>query len=163
LQDDLPFTVSIEFETSASNPALENLRLSTDAAFAAAADVKRDLMKPLTVTPGSTVSTTSSLPACPFGASCYRKNPDHLAAYSHPPRIAPASKKKVHEDIVSGDDGDNVEPSSGKRTRLDPAATPATAPAAAPTPVVAALATAKTANAVTDLATATSRHAKQRS
>ncbi len=34
--------------------------------------------------PKKKLKTTDSQPACPYGAKCYRKNPQHLKDYSHP-------------------------------------------------------------------------------
>lgn len=42
--------------------------------------------------------SSDSLPACLYGSNCYRKNPQHFQAFSHPPEMkAPvtALKKKV--------------------------------------------------------------------
>ncbi|XP_062589325.1 uncharacterized protein LOC134250975 [Saccostrea cucullata] len=41
---------------------------------------------------------TSALPVCPYGARCYRKNPEHFKEFSHPPTKTDAS---------SSDDGTN--------------------------------------------------------
>ena len=39
--------------------------------------------KPVSDIPTLPTTSTSVLPVCPYGADCYRKNPTHLAGYSH--------------------------------------------------------------------------------
>ena len=37
-------------------------------------------------------------PVCKYGASCYRKNPDHLKRYSHPAKHQPGPSSKGDKD-----------------------------------------------------------------
>lgn len=48
----------------------------------------------------------ASKPTCKYGASCYRKNPDHLKQYSHPGR----------DDEAETHDRDKGEEGRDKRT-----------------------------------------------
>ena len=43
---------------------------------------------------------TTDLPECPYGARCYRKNPQHLAEYSHPDKST--EKDAGKDDVDSG-------------------------------------------------------------
>ncbi|KAI6659336.1 hypothetical protein LOD99_15007 [Oopsacas minuta] len=47
------------------------------------------------ITDKITDSTAAILPVCPYGADCYRKNPDHRASYSHPPRGIATTPTKI--------------------------------------------------------------------
>lgn len=47
----------------------------------------------------------SSLPLCRYGAKCYRKNPEHLQQFSHPPKLRALQKpddEHKRPDMTSG-------------------------------------------------------------
>lgn len=58
------------------------------------------------------------IPECPYGARCYRKNPQHLLEYSHP-------KKSKTDDPSDGSNTDAVDgPSSKSPSKTDDSSLP---------------------------------------
>jgi len=55
------------------------------------------------------LDSNKTLPVCPFGATCYRKNLLHFAEYSHPFNL-------LNPDTDSSDEEDNKKPNDKKKT-----------------------------------------------
>lgn len=50
----------------------------------------------------------STLPTCPYGARCYRKNPEHFKEFLHPP------KQTADSDTASTSDSNDLDNGSNK-------------------------------------------------
>lgn len=55
--------------------------------------------------PAKKAKTDSSVPMCPYGARCYRKNPAHFKEYSHPPKDGTSASTSA-DDVLKHDDID---------------------------------------------------------
>jgi len=63
--------------------------------------------------------TEDGIPICKYGANCYRKNPQHLEGYYHPPSTS-TSTKKLKTESSSQENTNNASNTSSSASSSDP-------------------------------------------
>lgn len=87
---DIPKAVSSPSTSSSSNTDTSSSAVSTPSRKRAATGVPSRLVMSDSDDDDDSNTTKSKQPVCKYGASCYRRNPDHLKQFSHPNKRAKA-------------------------------------------------------------------------